>query len=159
MEISIYRKYQEYTVLIDEEDFPVVRKLNLFLTKSLSGKFYVMYYDPITKKNNLLHRLITRAKPRQIIDHIDQNPLNNMKSNLRFATRSQNGSNTIKYKNNTSGYKGVTFDKSKGKYKVQIRHKGIVYHLGRSDDPEELAHIYDSVSSQLQGEFASPNFI
>lgn len=66
-----------------------------------------------------------------IVDHEDGNPLNNNPSNLRLATRTQNCYNSKLYSNNTSGYKGVSFDKDSGKWLAQIRIDGKNKKLGR----------------------------
>lgn len=58
------------------------------------------------------------------IDHIDGNRANNHISNLRLATRVENGRNARKRCDNTSGTKGVSFDKLSGKWRVQIRKDG-----------------------------------
>lgn len=57
-----------------------------------------------------LHQLIMGDS---LIDHIDRNPKNNRKSNLRKCTKSQNAQNRDKPKNNTSGHKGVKLFKNK----------------------------------------------
>ena len=71
-------------------------------------------------------------RPRQVdfIDHIDNDKLNNNISNLRWATNQENQRNAKLRKDNTSGTKGVTFDKSKNRWKAQIQIDGIINHLG-----------------------------
>ncbi len=68
-----------------------------------------------------------------LIDHIDHNPLNNLRSNLRSATGSQNLHNRGVNSNNTTGVKGVSFEKSRGKYRAMIKVVGKNYDLGRFD--------------------------
>ncbi len=49
-----------------------------------------------------------------IIDHIDGNPLNNLITNLRLITKTENNRNTGKAKNNTSGVVGVSLGTNNG---------------------------------------------
>ena len=88
------------------------------------------------------------------IDHIDRNSLNNNIENLRESTQSQNCANKLKNKNNTSGYKGVTYNKKEKKWQAQImvnyKHKN----LGFFDKPEDGAKAYALASKQYFKEFA-----
>lgn len=71
-----------------------------------------------------------------LVDHIDQNKTNNVFSNLRLATYSQNGMNRDATKSNKLGMKGVCFDAKVGKYKASIRVNGKHKHLGYFDNPD-----------------------
>ena len=70
----------------------------------------------------------------QEVDHIDGNKTNNRIENLRSATKSQNQHNARINVNNTSGVKGISWDKRCGKWKAQIAVNKKNYHLGRFDD-------------------------
>ncbi len=70
-------------------------------------------------------------------DHINRNGLDNRRCNLRLATASQNGCNTGKRKDNTSGYKGVCWDHKK--WRAYIRVNGKRIHLGLFDDIKDAA--------------------
>jgi len=91
--------------------------------------------------------------PKIQIDHIDNNPLNNQRSNLRECTNQQNSFNKSKNKNNKSGFKGVYFDKYANKYKAQIQINNKVKHLGRFDTAEEAHEAYKKSALEYHGEF------
>lgn len=92
------------------------------------------------------------------IDHIDRNPLNNQRDNLRSATKSQNKANTPARRNNTTGFKGVTFHPGTQKYRAQIMINKKLKHLGLFVDPENAAKAYDKAAKLYFGEFAYLNF-
>lgn len=75
-------------------------------------------------------------KPLQL-DHIDKVKTNNAISNLRVVTASQNQRNTGLNSANTSGYKGVTFQKNRNKWRAFIMLDGINKHLGMFKDKSE----------------------
>ena len=88
------------------------------------------------------------------VDHIDHNPNNNQRSNLRFATVSQNLHNRGPNKNSTTGVKGVYLNKANGRYKAQIRVEGKYYYLGYFDTIPEAAVVVQKKRRELVGEFA-----
>lgn len=114
-------------------------------------------------KDNLvtiyLHREILNAQPGQIVDHIDGDTLNNRRSNLRLASYSQNGANSTKRRANTSGYKGVTWDKHRKKWMAAIRVNYKRMYLGRFNTKEEAAKAYNDAAKLHFGEFALLNEI
>jgi len=91
------------------------------------------------------------------IDHIDGNGLNNQKYNLRKAD-GKNVVNRQKFKNSTSKYKGVFWNKKLGKWQTQIRVNKKAIYLGLFEDDIEAAKAYDKVAIAYFGEFAKLNF-
>jgi hypothetical protein len=87
------------------------------------------------------------------IDHIDGNPSNNRISNLRNATNYENQYNQAKRKNNTSGFKGVSWDKSMKKWSAYITKNCKKVHLGYFTTPEEASQAYEEVAREYHGEF------
>jgi hypothetical protein len=71
------------------------------------------------------------------IDHINGDKEDNRLVNLRLATPMQQTQNVIKYKNNTSGYVGVHWDKSTNKWVSRVWVNYILHYLGLFDSIEE----------------------
>jgi len=130
--------------LIDAEDFEKIKNESFCLT--LKGYVY-------SGKNKLLHRMIMNAPDGMDVDHINGDKLDNRKSNLRICTRQENLMNVAKKKNNTSGFKGVCFDKQSQKFKAQIRIDGKQKFLGLFEKAEDAHEAYKKAAVKLHGEF------
>ena len=110
-------------------------------------------------KIGMLHRAILDVQdPNILVDHRDRDKLNNQKSNLRLATKSTNGMNRPKPINNTSGYKGVKWNKERSLWDVNIQANSKNKFVGRFDTVEEAAKVYDFYARKFHGEFAMLNF-
>ena len=93
------------------------------------------------------------------VDHIDRNRVNNQVSNLRYATDSQNGANRTKKANTSSTYRGVCWDSTRKKWRVDIMQNYRRNHIGYYDDEREAARAYNARAHELFGEFANLNEI
>lgn len=93
--------------------------------------------------------------PSKMIDHIDGNKTNNRISNLREATFAENSWNTGARSWSKSGVKGVSWDKSRGKWfaSIFVHRKQIA--LGRYDSIQEAAAAYAEAARLYHGEFAN----
>ena len=107
-----------------------------------------------------VHRLVALsflpnldAKP--MVDHIDNNILNNNVFNLRWATRVQNGQNRILNKNSKTGQKGVSFNKKMNKYQAFIQVDGILVHLGYFTNLEDATQARIIKANQAFGFFTN----
>jgi hypothetical protein len=92
------------------------------------------------------------------VDHIDNNPLNNQKSNLRICSLKDNSKNSTKRNNTSSKYKGVYFENYTKKYKANIKVDYKTINLGRFLNEIDAAKAYDKAAIKYFGEFANLNF-
>lgn len=88
------------------------------------------------------------------LDHINRKKDDNRISNLRLATRSQNNANSKIRSDNSSGVRGVYFDKSRKKYAVQVTKNGVTKNLGRYENLFDAAKIAKKAQVHAWGEFA-----
>ncbi len=93
------------------------------------------------------------------IDHIDGNGLNNRIENLRLATHTQNARNRRSSGNNTSGFKGVSWQKSDRKWVAKIGFEGRRLYLGCFDTPQEAHAAYMAASLQYHAEFSTSSSV
>lgn len=103
--------------------------------------------------HRIVYAMFTGELP-EIIDHIDQDTLNNRIENLRPASQSENLCNRGKNVTNTSGYKGVYFEKSKNKWRAEIAKDGKKHRLGLFESAADAADAYQRAAKKLHGEFA-----
>lgn len=134
--------------MVDNEDFDRLKDIN-------------WYFDGRYAKSNIVgyaHRYIMDAPDHLEVDHvIQENTLDNRRSNLRLATPAQNSANT-RPKGGSSIYKGVSKGQDKDRWKGSIKSGDIVCNLGLFDDEIECAKAYDRKALELNKEFAYLNF-
>jgi len=121
--------------------------------------YFAVHFDGVKKYTHRIiwEMLVGELGANDIIDHIDQNTHNNKIENLRIATKGSNACNAKRFKNNTSGYKGVSKHKD-GRFVAYICANGKKKHLGIFSDAEEAARAYDAAAIVAYGAYASLNF-
>lgn len=108
----------------------------------------------------VLERVLGRPLARdERADHINHVGTDNRRENLRLASHAQNSRNRLIDKRNTSGYKGVAWDKRNSKWQVHIRVNSKQKLLGRFTDIKEAARIWNQAAVEVYGEFACLNVI
>jgi AP2-like factor, euAP2 lineage len=147
---------QNNFVLVDDEDFDLVSKYHCY--------FDGLYVRVRTGKNPNYHflklsRILMKAKIGEVVDHIDHNTLNEQKKNLRICSTSLNGANRKLNKNNTSGYKGVSWNESGKGWVSQTMKEGKWIYFGLFKDKKDAAIAYNNGAKKYFGEFAKLNKI
>lgn len=89
------------------------------------------------------------------IDHITGNRDDNRIENLREATKSQQNYNKPISNSNTSGIKGVCWDKTNRKWKTKVESNGKRYTVGYFSDIEEAKNAVRQLREKLHGEFCN----
>jgi hypothetical protein len=114
-----------------------------------------------TKKGGFIlrasHLVLGRPKGNMQVDHKDRDRTNVTRENLRYSTPSQNNANRSTRVSIHSGFRGVWWNKTHQKWAGRICKDGKKHNLGYSDDPAEMAKIYDAKAVDLFGEFALTN--
>ena len=124
---------------------------------SISSNGY--YYSKFNKKAYRNSRIIFAIYNNTIdfqdkqVDHIDGNVLNNSPQNLRLVTASQNQFNRKKQKNNSTGYKNISFSKKLNKYRCAMQIDGKDIYIGLFNTIEEAIKTRDLKFKELTGEY------
>lgn len=103
-----------------------------------------------------LHRVIAGAARGQIVDHIDGDPMNCRRSNLRICSDAESARNRGRKRSSKSPYKGV-WQKPSGRWQAIIMADKKFRCLGVYDTPEDAARAYNVAAIDLHGAFARLN--
>ena len=104
-----------------------------------------------------MHREVLKLSGDLDSDHINGDKLDNTKTNLRTATRSENMANVGLRKNNKSGYKGVWYWDQRKKYTAYINKDYRKISLGYHKKAKEAAKAYNDAATNLFGPYAYLN--
>jgi hypothetical protein len=146
--------------LVSDEDFGMLNQYTWAMNKS--GYAITSFYKYLGKKSYkrykvLMHKMIMNPKNKEV-DHINHEPLDNQRENLRLVSSLQNKWNTRKHKNCSSIFKGVYFYKHIQKYWAYIKYNGKRISLGYFKDENEAGKAYDIAAKQFFGKYSHLNF-
>lgn len=150
---------QGQITVVDSEDFKTLRNFKWFAhAQNLRGEEKI--FRAARKEYGgtiLMHRQIMNAPDGFDVDHIDMNPLNNRRANLRICTRSQNIANSKKRTHSKSPFKGVSWNTTAMAWAARIGVGNKRVFLGYFNTSEEAAKAYDVAANKSFGEFARLN--
>ena len=151
---------KNYKVSSKGRVWSVKRNKILSLGKDGHGYLHIKLYENGKPTQNKVHRLVAStfyfAKDYigYEIDHVDRDKTNNNLLNLRFCSRSENVSNQGIRRDNTSGYKGVTFKEKPQKWVARVTLNGKRKHLGDFNTKNEAYVAYKEASKKYHGEYS-----
>jgi hypothetical protein len=143
-----------HTTKIDIDDFEKYKGICWYALKGTSDVFYM--HTRYNGKTIGLHRLIMDAPKGLYVDHINRDPMDNRKKNLRICTPSQNQGNRKPTGDNRK-YKGIFWYKNRWVASIYKNNKS--NYIGRYKTPEEAALAYNKAAIEHFGEFALLNII
>ena len=148
---------QEKFTLVSAEDYEFLSQWKWFYCNG-----YAARHTPGTnQKLILMHRVIAERMGLKInglqVDHINQDRSDNRRENLRVATNTENMQNCIRHKDNTSGFKGVSWHTQRQKWRAYIRHNGKQVYLGSFSDKKEAVIAYNQAAIKYHGKFSCLN--
>ena len=155
MEVKLKHKKTIITFLIDDEDLGVF-KSNLFQVAPRASSFYLFS----RKSNRYFHRVIMKAPKHLWVDHINNDPTDNRKCNLRLIEPRKNMWNRKKCSKRTSSkYIGVSFEKQTQMWRATAMFKDKYKNLGRYRTENEAALAYNEFIQKNRDEHAKLNII
>jgi hypothetical protein len=155
---------QNKVAIVDDEDFEYLNQFKWHYVERKSNKQSYAGIQPSRKLSGprrtiVMHREIMNAPKGKHVDHINHNTLDNRKKNLRICSCQENLRNKMINRNkNTSGFKGVSWNKQNSKWKAEITVSKKNIYIGYFINKIDAALAYDEKAKELFKEFACTNF-
>lgn len=151
-----------FRAIVDDADFDALSEFKWYattnyktrITYAARGTRVHLPDGKVTTHLTMMHNQIMGKNDGLRVDHISRDSLDNRRSNLRWATRAQNGMNTNRNPGIT-GFRGV-YRRGRG-FQAMIRVDGDLKHIGYFTDKIEAARAYDEKAAELRGAFAFAN--
>ena len=140
-------------VLVSPEDEHL---LSAYRWTAVRGGYLNRMYRAADGRQRLIsmHRQIMGDPVGKEVDHINGDPSDNRRENLRVCTRAENNRNIGVKRNNKLGVKGVYFDARRETYRAQIRVDGAKWNLGSFKTVGAAKAAYDAAAKLLHKDFA-----
>lgn len=149
-----------YYAIVWESDYDRLMQWRWIARRDKGGKIYATRYekDENGKQYPISMQFEIMPAPKGLeVDHISGVSLDNRRSNLRHATRQQQTMNRCVYKNNTTGFKGVTREGNGFRADIQVGKKRI--YLGNFKTAESAYAAYCAAAQKYFGEFARADYL
>jgi len=153
------KRYGVLKAKVDDQDYDRLKCFNWNISLS-KGNLYVtcrQFFPDDKKRKVKMHQVVMMPydNTKFVVDHKDNDALNNQRENLRLATFQQNSHNRRPLKNKLSKFKGVSFFQNG--YTVAIVKDGKKIYGGRFKNELDAAKHWNSLAMEHHGEFAYQN--
>jgi len=145
---------QGEVAVVDASDFEMLSHW----TWNLTDDGYASAYNGMSRSYVRMHRLLMIPGPGLDVHHINHNPLDNRRSNLRACAHQDNQRSQAIRRTSASGFKGVGWHSRDRAWRAYITVDYKQVSLGYFRDKEAAARAYDTKARELFGEFACLNF-
>ena len=151
---------QGKVAIVDASDFDWLSQWKWIADRRPHG-FYVSRKEVgagPNSRNIYMHRFIMLEPKGMMVDHVNHDPLDNRRANLRICTRTENLRNRTSLVGSSSKYLGVSWQAQSRKWQAHIRWNGKSRYLGLYANEDDAARAYDAAAREHFGEFANPHF-
>ena len=142
--------------LIDEADYDSIRHWKW--SSCRKRHTFVVYRGVLQdgrQRRIYLSRFITQTAPALFVDHKNGDGLDNRRENLRLCRIVENNRNRQRMQStNTSGFRGVWYQKQNGNWCASMSVNNRHVHIGSFPTPEEAAAAFREAATKQYGEFA-----
>lgn len=149
--IEIYVTNRKEPAIIDLQDYEKIKNYHWINDKGYTQSYF---WNGKKEKRFYLHKLIMDLRDsKTMVDHINGNPLDNRKCNLRIVTTQQNNINHKVRKDSKSGVSGVFFDKDKKLWRAVISLNRKHIHLGYFENIDDAIRVRKMAEEKYFGDY------
>lgn len=148
---------QGLVALVDQADAQILNQFKWCATRR-GATWYAVRGTYLPDGRRTLMYMHTAITGYHRTDHVNGDGLDNRRCNLRAVTQAENMKNTRRPSNNSSGFKGVCWDRKRRIWRAYIKVSGHQRHLGYFPNPIDAAIAYDRAARRDFGEYAAVNF-
>lgn len=160
--IAKSRVYGDQEILLDKQDYLLLKDKTVCVNYAgrKTKRFYAVIVYPGRKLKKLHRVILGLTDPKQVVDHINGNSLDNRRCNLRVTDSRGNRINTRKMnRSSASKYIGVYFEAARNKWVAKLKSHGKTYFGGRYETEEGAAIGYNILALTHHGSEAYLNVV
>ena len=149
-----------YSTVIDAVDADLAKERWCVQESIKGGVVYAKATRRYGKRHIPMHRVVMARminRPlhsKELVDHINGNPLDNRRGNLRIASAGESQMNRAPRADNTTGVSGVHWSAESQKWRVRLKLQGHNLHLGLFADFDEAVAARRAAEIEYYGEFS-----